>query len=405
MFPSVAWATDHADARRMTRDRRADISDQFVWVPEPGRIAVGVMTRPYSSPRKRFSADVTRRVVVRRATIEGTGSDIEVQTSDEVVIACDVVPGDRTRDDAITCAVEGTALSVTAAIDDEAGTWSGGLRVFAGVRLDPFFVDINGTLLHRARDGDRIELGGSDSITPWWIRGRVQALVVEFDVAALFGDAGGLFAVHSETRIDGQAADRAGRSEITGFILQRESSAGPLPGDDVRSSWNYESTYALSEHHRPAYVAAMRAGLERLDGLDRLHDPRRWKKRVDDPGAGPDWPTPHPLAELFVDQDSVLVDPARPCGHDDSTHLEIEMAHYQAQPPDQDGDRHRTCGGRTLNADVVDSLLTLFINGPDRVPHGPPHYGPALGPKPRRGDGVDRPRDPATDEFPYLHAP
>ena len=53
----------------------------------------------------------------------------------------------------------------------------------------------------------------------------------------------------------------------------------------------------------------------------------------------------------------------------------------------------------------VDDVLTLLINGPARVPPGPPFYGPPGAAAPHRGDGIDRPSTPATDVFPYLHGP
>ena len=51
-----------------------------------------------------------------------------------------------------------------------------------------------------------------------------------------------------------------------------------------------------------------------------------------------------------------------------------------------DGRTHQTCGGRSLNDDVIDKLLTLLVNG---------------GKGPRVSDGVDRPATPVLDVFPY----
>jgi hypothetical protein len=63
--------------------------------------------------------------------------------------------------------------------------------------------------------------------------------------------------------------------------------------------------------------------------------------------------------------------------------LEIELAARR-------GEKHRTCGGRTLNDDVMDRLFTLLIAGGN---------GPAI------RDGVDRSSRPASQTFPYLAAP
>ena len=49
-----------------------------------------------------------------------------------------------------------------------------------------------------------------------------------------------------------------------------------------------------------------------------------------------------------------------------------------------------TCGGRSLNDDIVDSLYTLLVNG---------------GNGPRVRDGVDQATQPASRSFPYLVSP
>jgi hypothetical protein len=49
-----------------------------------------------------------------------------------------------------------------------------------------------------------------------------------------------------------------------------------------------------------------------------------------------------------------------------------------------------TCGGRSLNDDIVDSLYTLLVNG---------------GSGPRVRDGVGRATEPASRRFPYLVRP
>jgi hypothetical protein len=97
-------------------------------------------------------------------------------------------------------------------------------------------------------------------------------------------------------------------------------------------------------------------------------------------------------------QDWLIVDPTRDCGVSDPSFLEIEAAWLAGLP-------HQTCGGRTPNDDVVDRLLTWGINGPTRVPPGPPLYGSPSIPAPHRSDGVDRPGAPASSLFPYLRDP
>ena len=63
--------------------------------------------------------------------------------------------------------------------------------------------------------------------------------------------------------------------------------------------------------------------------------------------------------------------------------LEIERAA-------REGRRTETCGGRTLNDDVMDTIFTLLINAGN---------GPAI------RDGVDRARAGRRRTFPYLRRP
>jgi hypothetical protein len=76
--------------------------------------------------------------------------------------------------------------------------------------------------------------------------------------------------------------------------------------------------------------------------------------------------------------DFLVVDAAKPYAED--TYFEIERAALAGRP-------HQTCGGRSLNDDVMDTIFTLLVNG---------------GNGPRISDGVDRPTLLASRAFPYL---
>ena len=68
--------------------------------------------------------------------------------------------------------------------------------------------------------------------------------------------------------------------------------------------------------------------------------------------AGPDGA--HPLTE-FILADYLVVDVAKPCAEQGSF-LKIELAARR-------GEGHRTCGGRSLNDEVMDTVFTLLVNG------------------------------------------
>ena len=63
--------------------------------------------------------------------------------------------------------------------------------------------------------------------------------------------------------------------------------------------------------------------------------------------------------------------------------LEIERALIDDRP-------HKSAGGRWLDDDILDELLTLLVNG---------------GRGKRFGDGVDAPTKPASLSFPYVREP
>ena len=116
---------------------------------------------------------------------------------------------------------------------------------------------------------------------------------------------------------------------------------------EIRDLYNMEDAFELGESYQGAYRARLNANLAFWDGLDGAVD---WP--VDGDGA-------HPLTELLL-ADYLVVDVTKPYVEQGSF-LEPEMAALR-------GAEHETCGGRTLNDDVMDRLFTLVVNagnGPD----------------------------------------
>jgi Domain of unknown function (DUF4331) len=137
---------------------------------------------------------------------------------------------------------------------------------------------------------------------------------------------------------------------------------------EVRDLYNLEDVFHMSKDYGGVYRARMHANLAMNDRLD---------GKIDWP-LGPDGV--HPLTELLL-ADYLVVDITKPYAAD--SFFEIEQATLG-------GRNHQTCGGRSLNDDVIDKLLTLIVNG---------------GKGPRVSDGVDRPATPVSDAFPYQAPP
>ena len=138
---------------------------------------------------------------------------------------------------------------------------------------------------------------------------------------------------------------------------------------EIRDLYNMEDAFALADGYLGAYRARLNANLAFWDGLDGKAD---WTSRED--GS-------HPLTELVL-ADYLVVDVTKPYAEQGS-YLEIELAALR-------GEEHRTCGGRTLNDDVMDIIFTQLINS---------GTGPVI------RDGVDRSTRPGTRTFPYLAEP
>jgi hypothetical protein len=138
---------------------------------------------------------------------------------------------------------------------------------------------------------------------------------------------------------------------------------------EIRDLYNMEDAFHLGDAYAGAYRARLNANLTFWDGLDGKTD---WK--ADEDGN-------HPLTDLVL-ADFLVVDVTKPY-LEQGSFLEIELAARRGQP-------HQTCGGRTLNDDVMDLIFTQLVNA---------GQGPIV------RDGVDSATRPASGTFPYLAPP
>ena len=160
--------------------------------------------------------------------------------------------------------------------------------------------------------------------------------------------------------------ERAGRPEVPNLMLAPKQ-FDPVNRDlEIRDLYNMDDAFHLSRAYEDAYRARLDANLAFWDSLDGKTD---WPARED--GA-------HPLTELIL-ADFLVLDLTKP-HTEQGSFLEIELAARR-------GEAHRTCGGRALNDDVMDTIFTLLVNAGN---------GPVI------RDGVDQATRPASFTFPYL---
>jgi hypothetical protein len=324
------------------------VSDLYVFPSpeEPGYLSLVLGVRGSAPADACFSPNILYRFRLRPVTIGGWGASTAFPLGpeeDEIVVTCSFeapragesaeVPVQRS-----TCSTS-DGDSTRFLVGDEAGGGAGGMRVFAGRRAHP-------------RHGfDLLSVVVQIDFVPWLLQGN-----------------GPLFAVAAETvAADGLPIriDRIGRPEIKDTILSMQEFDEVNRNLEVRALYDLDDPFGVSPDHRDVYRARLNANLPVFDRMDGTID---W---LISPGGE------HPLTDLLL-ADHLVVDLTKPYATD--SFFEIERATLE-------GRVHRTCGGRSLNADVTETLYSLYVCGLS---------GRRLNPR------VEHATVPASDWFPYL---
>jgi Domain of unknown function (DUF4331) len=367
--------SDHFSGPRALADPAADITDVYAFPsPErPGHLVLVMNVFPLAAPTALFSDALSYRFRVRPVTPVAAGA-APTFTVGEEEYAFDVtfsasIGGNGTGTPAQhgTCTAPG-GRQVSFQVGDENPAEAHGLRVFAGPRLEPFFIDFVHHMATEAQEKLAFQPEGANALEGQ----NVLSIVVEVDAAVVFGSgAGPLLAVIAETVTSGSPSvrlERMGRPEIKNFIMSPKKYDTVNRDLEIRDLYNAEDAFSLSQDYVGAYRSRLNANLAYFDRLDGKTD---WP--LDDQGT-------HPLTELLL-ADFLVVDMSKPFSEEG--YLEIETALLT-------GRLHTTSGGRSLNHDMVDTLYTVLVGGVGG---------------PRISDGVDQATQPATRTFPYLVSP
>ena len=363
--------SDHISGPRALADPIADITDVYAFPsPErPGNLVLVMNTLPFAKPADAFSDGLIYRFRLRPLT-PGVPTILPfVVGKPELVFDCVFsapVPATAGHqvDQVVTCTTP-SGETVSVRVNEEDGS-AGGVRVFAGPRWDPFIMDAPAALKTIATG----ELAFTDPGSIFLDGKNVLSLVVEVDALLLGGF--GLVGVVAETLTRGTfnvRIERVGRPEVKNMMLAMKQ-FDPVNRDlEIRDLYNMEDGFHLGDAYRGAYRARLNANLAFWDGLDGKTD---W---------APDAHGDHPLTSVVL-ADYLVVDLTKPYAEHGSF-LEIELAGLRGQA-------HETCGGRTLNDDVMDTIFTQLVNAGN---------GPVI------RDGVDQSSQPAASTFPYLSPP
>ncbi|MER6068013.1 DUF4331 family protein [Streptomyces sp. NPDC001817] len=367
--------SDHLSGIRAEVDPAIDLADLYAFPspPQTGRLVLVMDVFPNARPGALFSDAASYRFRVRPAAIAAghPGALFEVGADEYAFTSTFSSPVESDADGEVTqwgtCVLPG-GEAVAFQVNDERGGEGRGVRVYAGLRLDPFFMDVGKEVETRAQRRLAFLPRGTNSLEGV----DVLTIVVEFDVARVLGPASGtVFAVAAETVTAGPypiRLERLGRPEVKNVLMSENGVDTANKIVDLRDLYNEEDPFRLGPHYLGAYRSRLNANLAFFDALDGKLD---WQ--TDQDGT-------HPLTDLLL-ADFLVVDVAKPYAED--SYFEIEHSLLE-------GRAHATCGGRTLNDDVIDTLYTLIVN----AFHGP-----------RISDGVDRATAPASREFPYLAPP
>jgi hypothetical protein len=360
--------SDHIDGPRQIGDPSADLTDLFAFTsPEnPARMVLAANVFPTCGVDAVFSNAIDHSIVIRRAKVAGLGDATKFETTDTELRfsfrfdALERGTGQKPLQRGACTLPDGQTLRFVVNEEKGSSTSDGTVRVFAGLRSDPFIL---AWLFRR------------NAITPvqnLLEHDNVLCMVVELDTRrVLMPERGSLFGAIAETTplprpgFIGNPPPRfdwIGRPEQTNMRLDNPGLAG---ADDLRDLWNQQTPFAIGDRLRSLFIQRLKDSLANWDMRD----------------GKADW-TPPALAanaNMFLD-DFLLFDVTKPIT--DTSHLEIEKSTLN-------GKAYGTGGGRTVDADVIDGLLSWLVNR-DREP---------------LRSGTTRATKPGMKNFPYFATP
>jgi Domain of unknown function (DUF4331)/Polyketide cyclase / dehydrase and lipid transport len=330
--------SDHVDGPRSIGEPAADVTDLFAFTsPEdPGRIVLAMCVFPYAGENAIFSNVIDYSIAVRRVSVAGIGNAARFQPADDEIRFS--FRFETLKRDAAGKAIQrgvcklpdGRELPLT--VNEETGTSTpeGDVRAFAGLRSDPFYIGLDVATLRQVPNQLQ--------------HNNVLCMVVEFDTRSVLDPTkGSLFGAIAETIPPQQATrlapaipriDWVGRPEQTNVRLNNPA----LSGIDIRDLWNQQTPFAISKELQPMFLKRLKDSFANWDMKD----------------GKADW-SPDALAtnaNVFLD-DFLLFDIEKPIT--DQSHLEIEKSTINGRP-------YQTGGGRTVDANVFDILLTWLAN-------------------------------------------
>jgi hypothetical protein len=186
-------ASDHIDGLKTGLDTAADITDLFAFTSprDPSKLVVALNVHTLALGSSRFSNAVDYRIRIR-PIVDARALTPSANGGDERSITCSFSGGIPLLDarQRATCTLDLVGGKQTVAFDTRSGDYraggsgvADGARLFAGVRSDPWFLDLGKTIKYNA--GHQVP-NGTAGINGLWGQ-NVLSIVVEVDKARLPG--------------------------------------------------------------------------------------------------------------------------------------------------------------------------------------------------------------------------
>lgn len=361
--PLSLRASDHIDGPITMKHSVSDLTDLYAF-PSPGKpgfLTVILNAYPVVPGNGHFSEKVSYDLILRQASIKGTGDRPRFETGKEVRIACKFTTPHDDSKHTVNCETS-NGLSAEEKFGVVSDSKEGDFRLFSGHRSDPFFFNANWATSASTKF---VLLPAKDDNVMAQI--NVLSIIIEVEAAKLFGPgAPSMIAIAAESTTQDSPGskvrrlDRLGRPEITNVSLVTNA------GEELRDLYNQDKPFQVPAANAAKYSERLNRNIKSYDAIDKKQD---WKDAEREA-----------LVALLVD-DFLVVDLSKPCESDDFFEIEKSMMQHKA---------HATCGGRKLTDDIMDRLFSLYIGGLEG---------------PRVKDGVDKPFKDPLAEFPYLDGP
>ena len=226
---------DHFSGPRALADPASDITDVYTFPsPErPGHLVLVLDVFPSAAATALFSDALSYRFRLRPVTATTAGGrPAFVAGADEYMFEVSFAvpsPDGGAVVQAGRCTTP-SGVEIPFQVGEEKPTEMHGLRIFAGPRLDPFFIDLAAEQATHKLERLAFRPDGVNAVDG----ANVLSIILELDVATVLGpDTGPLLAVVGETVTSGGhpvRLERMGRPEIKNFILRGQEVRSRQPG-------------------------------------------------------------------------------------------------------------------------------------------------------------------------------